>query len=321
MRQLIAAALAATAALAAGPSSAADPWPARTITIVVPFGAGSASDLFARQYAKAVTEELKATVIVENKPGANAMLGAQQVAKAAPDGYTLLLGSGTANAVNYALYPSTIGYKPESFAPIAVLWASPIVMFTPTAAGTATVPQAIAKAKAGGKGISCASGNAVTQVACGVLKAQARIDVVSVPYKSTALALADLAGGQTDVAFSDLGAGLTFIQQGRVKPVGSASAQRLESLPNVPTFAEQGFDDFKFVSWAGLFAPAGTPEPVVEKLSAVVRKMLASPEWDKQRVASSGIPLNGDLAESRKFVADEVVRWANYIRASGVKVE
>ncbi len=320
MRKLIAIAAVAAAFAAAGPSVAADPWPVRTITIVVPFGAGSASDLFARQYAKALTEELKTTVVVENKPGANAMLGAQQVAKAAPDGYTLLLGSGTANAVNYALYPGTIGYKPESFAPIAVLWASPIVMFTTTASGLATVPQAVAKAKAG-KGISCASGNAVTQVACGVLKAQAKVDVVTVPYKSTATALADLAGGQTDVAFSDLGAGLSFIQAGRVRPVGAASGQRLESLPNVPTFAEQGFDDFRFVSWAGLFAPAGTPEPVVDKLSAVVRKMLASPEWDKQRVASSGIPLSGDLAESRKFVAEEIVRWASYIRTSGVKAE
>jgi tripartite-type tricarboxylate transporter receptor subunit TctC len=306
--------------IAAAACAAAEPYPSKPITIVVPFGAGSASDLFARAYAKALTENLKGTVIVENRPGASAMLGAQAVAKAAPDGYTLLLGSGTANAVNYALYASTITYRPESFSPIAVLWASPIVMFTPAATGATSVKQALASAKSG-KGLSCASGNAVTEVACGVLKAQSRSEMVTVPYKSTSQALTDLSGGQIDIAFSDLGAGLSFIQGGRVTPIAAASVQRLESLPTVPTFAEQGFQDFKFTSWAGLFAPAGTPEPIVEALNGVVRKMLASQEWDKQRAASSGMPLTGDLAESRRFVADEIVRWGRYIKDSGVKVQ
>lgn len=305
-----------------GAASAAELYPQKPITIVVPFAAGSSSDLAARIYAKALSEDVKQTVLVDNRPGANARIGAQMGARAAPDGYTLFFGSGTANAVNYALYAKSITYKPEDFTTISLIQSNPVVMFAATSGQTRVLNDVLSSIKSSGKA-ACGSGNAVGQVACTMfgIRIRAQSQLVGVPYKSTAAALTDLGGGRLDVAFTDIGVGATFIANGLVVPIAVATQQRLEAFPLVPTFEELGLSDFRFASWTALFAPAGTPQPIVERLNRVARELLATPEWQQRRKSVSGVPVSGDLAESRKFVASEIARWASYIKDAGVKVE
>jgi tripartite-type tricarboxylate transporter receptor subunit TctC len=318
-QQYLAAAL-ASAALALGASAFAADWPTKPITIVVPFGTGSGSDLVSRLYAKFITDETGATAVVDNRPGANAMIGSQLVAKAAPDGHTVLMGSGTANAANYALYADRITYKPEAFSTVAVIFVTPPVIFAAPGIAGDTVQKVVAAAKASPRGASCGTGNAVTLVACEMLKRLTGTDLVTVSYKGNGQSLADLAGGQITLAISDMGAGAPFVTSGRIRPVAIAAHNRLALLPGVPAAKEQGVD-MDFLSWNAVFVPAGTPEPVIKRLNAAALRMLASPEGEKQRISSAGIEVSGELAYSRKFVADEIAKWTRYVRETGVKVE
>ena len=318
--RLLAAALAGAALSTLSAGAQAQAWPSKPITIVAPFGPGSGTDIVSRMYAKFIADETGGTAVVENKPGANAMIGSTLVAKAAPDGYTVLMGSGTANATNYALYADRITYKPADFATVAVVFVTPPVIFAAPGIAGDTVQAAVAAAKASPRGASCGTGNAVTLVACEILKRLTKTDIVPISYKGNGQSLADLAGGQITLAISDMGAGAPFVSSGRIRPVAVAAHSRLASLPGVPSAKEQGLD-MDFLSWNAVFVPAGTPEAVIQKLNAAARRMLASPEWAKQRVASAGMEISGELAYSRKFVEDEIAKWARYVRESGVKVQ
>ena len=321
MRQLTAvAALAGAALLAGAPAAYAQSYPTKPITIVVPFGPGSGSDLVSRIYAKHIMAETGGTAVVENRPGANAMIGAQFVAKAAPDGHTVLMGSGTANATNYALYAGRIAYRPEAFATVSVIFVTPPVIFAAPGIGGDTVRKAVAAAKASARGASCGTGNAVTLVACEMLKRLTGTDIVAVSYKGNAQSLTDLAGGQITLAISDMGAAAPFVSSGRIRPVAIAARDRLASLPNVPSAKEQDID-MDFLSWNAVFVPAGTPEPIIRTLNAAARRMLASEEWEKQRQTSAGAKVSGELEFSRKFVQEEIAKWDRYVRETGVKVE
>lgn len=312
------AALLAGLLLAAG-VQAADPWPARPITIVAPFAPGSTTDIISRLYAKFIQEETGGTVVVENRPGANAMVGTQQAAKAPADGYTVLMGSGTANAANYALYADRITYKPENFEAVAVVFVSPPVIFAAPGIAGDTVQKALASARAAPRGASCGNGNAVTLVACELLKRQSGIDLVSVTYKGNGQSLTDLAGRQITLAIADMGAAGPLVADGRVRPLAVAAKQRLPGLPGVPTASEQGLD-MDFLSWNVVFVPAGTPPAVIDKLNAAARRMLRSPEGIKLRQASSGLDVDGERASAQRFVADEIAKWERYVRDSGVKL-
>jgi tripartite-type tricarboxylate transporter receptor subunit TctC len=301
-------------------AQAADAYPTKPITIIVPFGPGSGSDVVSRLYSRFLTEELGATVVVDYRPGANAMIGSQLAAKAAPDGYTVLMGSGTANAANYALYADRIAYRPEQFTAVALVFLTPPVIFAAKDIAGDTIRQVVASAKAAPRGASCGTGNAVTLVACELLKRLTATDITPISYKGNGQSLADLAGGQLTLAISDMGAAGPFVTQGRVRAIAIAAHNRLESLPSVPSAKEQGVD-MDFLSWNSVFVPAGTPEPVIAKLNAAARRMINSPEGEKQRVASAGMKVSGELRESQKFVADEIVKWARYVRETGVKVQ
>ena len=307
-------ALAATTALAQ-----TDNYPTKTITIIVTFAPGSGSDQAARFYAKALKDNLNATVVVDNKPGAAGMIGAQLAAKAAPDGYTVLMGSGTVNAANYPLYRDRITYKPQDFTAVAQLNMAPAILFAAKDVKGDTVADALKTAKQGNRNLSCGNGNAVTQVACEILKRKTATDIVNVPYKGNAQSLTDLAGGQIPLAFSDLAAAAPFVQAGSIRPVAVAAPSRIAGLPDVKTFGEQGIADFEFLAWTTVFVPAGTPRDIVVKLNAAARTMLESAEWEKFRATFLGVKITGDLAESQAFVASEVAKWDRYVRESGIK--
>lgn len=312
--------LAMAAALAPSPVNAqADDYPSRTITLVVPFGPGSGSDIVARFYARALKDKFNATVVVDLKPGAAGAIGGQIGARAAPDGYTVLVGSGTVNAANYPLFRGQLKYGPEDFAVVSTTYMGPPVLLANKNMPGNSIADIVAHAKQTQRRLSCGSGNAVTQVACELFKRKTGLDMVNVPYKGNAQSMTDLAAGQIELAFADLAAAGPFVTRGDAKVIAVPMDKRLPSMAEVKTFAEQGIADFEFMSWNTFFVPAGTPLPVIRKLNDAARHMLASEEWEKQRTASSGIKVSGDLEESKAFVAAEVARWERYIKETGVK--
>jgi tripartite-type tricarboxylate transporter receptor subunit TctC len=318
LKGLLAAAAAATLTPAI---QAQEAYPSRPITMVVPFAAGSGTDIGTRILAKDLTALLGATVIVENKPGANGAIAAQASARAKPDGYTLLVGSATTNAANFAFFPGKLGYEPTSFDIVSGLGGSAISLYVAANSPWKTIAELVADAKRQPGKFNCGSGNAVTQVACEVFRKQAGIDAVNVPYKSNPQSLTDVVGGQVSFAFADASVAQVFLEGKRLRAIGVAAAQRNPVTPDAATFKEQGFADFEITAWTAVFAPAGTPAAIVEKLNAAIRKSADSPESVASRTRSGAFAINLDVAEARRFAANELARWARYVKDSGVKPE
>ncbi|KOC29119.1 hypothetical protein GL58_23770 [Comamonas testosteroni] len=296
-------------------------YPSRPITLIVPFAAGSGTDIGARVLAKDMSDILKAPVIIENKPGANGALGSAAAARAKPDGYTLLIGSATTNAVNFSFFPSKLGYEPKSFDVVAGIGTSPVAMYIATGAKWRSLPELLAYGKAHPGQLRCGSGNAVTQVGCEIFYKLTGIDATTVPYKSNPQSLTDLAGGHIDFAFSDASVAKTFLDTKKISPIAVAASKRYPATPEVPTFLEQGVAGLEITAWTAVFAPAGTPVPVIEKLHAAILKSSNSPESVQLRASSGSQPLELSLEESRHFVKEEIRRWAAYVKSSGVKPE
>lgn len=318
-RRIVAPLIIAAAFAGASPAARSDDYPSKPISIVVPFGPGSGTDIVSRFYARALKEKLNANAVVELKPGAAGMIGGQFAARAAPDGYTVLMGSGTVNAANYPFFKDQIQYSPQNFDTVATVYMSPPLLLAAKDLPGDTVKDIIANAQRAQRKLSCGSGNAVTQVACELLKRKTGADIVNVPYKGNAQSVTDLASGQIAIAFSDMAAAGPLVARGAVRQVAVPMASRFDALPQLPTFAEQGIADFEFMSWNTIFVPAGTPPEVIRKLNDAARYMLATPEWESQRTSTSGIKVSGDIAESRAFVDGEIARWERYIRETGVR--
>jgi tripartite-type tricarboxylate transporter receptor subunit TctC len=313
--------LCALAAAVPAPAQAQDAYPSRTITLVVPFPAGSGTDMSARLLAKDMAESLGQTVVVENRPGANGTLGAQMVARARPDGYTLLIGAAATNASNYAFFPGRLGYTPASFEIVGGMGIVPLSLFVPAGSPWKTLADLIADAKKNPGKIACGSGTTVAQVACEVFKLRAGIDLLNVPYKGSPPALNDLAGGQVQVVFADGTSAASLIEGKRLRVLATAAGKRLPYWPEVPTFVELGMTDLEISAWSALFVPAGTPAAVQQRLNAAVRRSIDSPESvaTRQRTGSLAMPFS--LEEGRRFVAAEIERWARFVKDSGVKLD
>jgi tripartite-type tricarboxylate transporter receptor subunit TctC len=303
------------------PVAAQEAWPSRPITLVVPFAAGSGTDIGARLLAKDLAESLGVSVVVDNRPGANGALGAQAVARAKADGYTLLVGSATTNAANFAFFPGKLGYEPGSFDIVAGLGSSAISLYVAANSPWRGVNDLVADARRNPNKFNCGSGNAVTQVACEVFRKQAGIEAVNVPYKSNPQSLTDVVGGQVSYAFADAAVAQVLLEGRKLKTLGVAAARRSSANPDAATFAEQGMPDFEIAAWTAVFAPAGTPASIVDKLHAAVRRSSQSAETVASRARSGSSALDLGVAEARRFAADQAERWARYVRDSGVKPE
>ena len=304
-----------------GPALSQGAYPERPVTIIVPFAAGTGADIGARMLARYLAETMKANIIVDNKPGANGAIGAQAAARAKPDGYTLMLGSATTNAVNYAFFPGKLGYEPGTFIFIGSTGASPISLYVSNSSPSKNVADLLAEARLKPGKLSCGSGNAVTQVACEIFKLRTGIDFVTVPYKSNPQSLTDLVGGQLSFAFADAAVSQAFLDGKKMRTIGVAAKQRNPATPEAATFQEQGMGEFEITAWTAVFAPAGIPGPVAESLNAALLRFSDSPEAVNLRLRSGSVATPFDLPHGQQFVANEVARWARYVKDSGVKPE
>jgi tripartite-type tricarboxylate transporter receptor subunit TctC len=297
-------------------------YPNQPIRLVVPWPPGGGVDTMARLIATPLGQRLGQSIVVENKPGAGGNIGTEQAARARPDGYTLLMGSISPNAVNVHLY-SKLPFDPiKDFAPIAFVSSVPNILVVPAHAPASTAQELIAQAKAepGKLNYGSAGVGSSQHLAAIMLIAATRIDIVHVPYKGTAPAEADLVAGHVSLML-DTTTCLPFVAGGKMKALAVASKARNPALPNVPTFDEVGVPNVYSSSWYGLMAPAGLPRELVERLNKEVNEILRTPEIRK-RLTDLGAEINpGTPEDFAKFIASEIERYGDIVKASGAKVE
>ena len=310
-------------ASASGIAAAQDKWPSKPITYIVPFPAGGTTDILARLISQKLGPALGTTVIVENRAGAGGNIGSDFVAKAAPDGYTILGGTISSHAINVSLYPK-LPYDPvKSFAPVALIGTNANVLVVGAASPYKTVQELTAAAKAKPGSISFASaGNGTSQHLSGELyKSLAGLDMVHVPYKGSAPAMQDVIGGQVPMMFDTSVVAGPFIESGKVRALAVTSAKRTPQLPNVPTMAESGVAGYDLQSWQAIFAPAGTPAPVLQRLQSEVAKIIKSPEI-QERLGKLGMEPSAMTAEQfAAFQASEIAKWAKVIKAGNIRID
>ncbi len=323
-RRTLVALAATSAALLAWPlavQAQADAWPAKPIRIVVPFPPGGAVDLVGRAVGRGLSEgPLKAQVVIENRPGAGAMIGTEVVAKSPADGYTLLTGSMSALAVNPSLYKATIRYDAlRDFAPVGLVATTPGVLAVNPKLPVNSIAQLVALAKSRPGMTYASSGNGNFQHLIGELfKNATGVNLVHVPYKGSAPALIDTIAGQVEMIFDVVPSAAQPIKSGQLRGLAVTSAQRSEVLPDLPTMAESGLKGFDVSSWYGIVAPAGTPAEVVNRLNADIQRMLKTPEMRAQLLSLGATPLGGTAAEFSAHLKSENARWAEVIRSNQI---
>jgi tripartite-type tricarboxylate transporter receptor subunit TctC len=312
----------AAALFAAAPARAED-YPSRKITLVVPYPPGGGVDAMARVMAQKLSEAFHQQVIVENRGGAGGTVGTRFVARAEPDGYTLLLGHTGTISINPSLYPKLDIEPRRDFAPIGLVASMPVALLANPSFPAKTVAEVIAYAKKepGKLNVGTSAMGTGGYMAAEAFKAEADVNVAIIPYKGTAPVMTDLIGGQMPVAFGVLPPALGNIKAGTLRAIAVSSKKRFSLLPDVPTFDESGMPGFEAVLHYGLLAPHGTPPAIVEKLSAEVRKAVADPEVQKRIHFEGGDPLTSSAAEYAADIDKEEKKWGALVHKLGLKVE
>ena len=311
----------ALCALAAGVAGAQG-YPNKPVKLIVPFTAGSATDILARTIGQKLTEMWGQSVIVDNRPGAGGTIGAAIAAKSAPDGYTLLVNS-AAHAYNPWIYPSLSFDTIKDFIDIAPLAGQPNVLVVAPSTGYKNVADLIAaaKAKPGALNFGSAGTGSGTHINAEKFRLAAGIDVVHIPYKGTPEALTDTMTGRITYFFSPISAALPNIREGKLVALAVSTAKRSSVLPNVPTIAESGLPGFDYNLWVGLFAPAGTPADVVDKIARDVGRAIATSEVKERLTALGAEAMPLTPAEFTKFVGAEIDESGKVIKAANIKVQ
>jgi tripartite-type tricarboxylate transporter receptor subunit TctC len=301
----------------------AQPYPSKPIHFVVPYPAGGPLDTVARLRGQKVSESVHQPVVVENKPGAGGNIGADYVAKAAPDGYTILMGAVATHAINPTLYRN-IPYDPvKDFAPVTEVAWTPNVLVVNPSLPVSNVKEFIAYAKAHPGELNFGSGStgSAGHLAGELFKTMAGVQMVHVPYKGAGPAMQDLNGGQIQLMFDNLASSLGQIRAGKVRALAVTTAKRSTLAPELPTIAESGLPGFDISTWFGIFAPGGTPQPVVQRLHDAFVAALHAPDVQATMKKMGAEPVGNTPEEFAAYIRSEARKYAKVIEASGAKVD
>src|SRR5499426_809799 len=320
-RRLAVVGVALVAALAMPPVAAAQDYPARAVKIIVPFPAGGTADVMPRIFADFLSKRWGHPVVVENRAGAGGNIGAEAVAKAEPDGYTLLAAPPPPLVINHNLYPK-LGFDPTEFVPIVIMGRVPNALVVNAKVPLASVADVIAYAKANPGKLTCATqGNGTTShLTAELFQMMAGVKFQQVPYRGSAPALTDLAAGNVDLMFDNLGVSLALVKGGQLKVLGVATPKRMAALPQVPTIAET-LPGFESAAWFAIVAPPKTPAAIVDKINVDVNEALKSPEIARRLPDFSAEPVGGTPQATAAYMREEVERWRKVIKAANVKLE
>lgn len=292
----------------------AQAYPTRPVRLIVPFAAGSGTDIIARIVSQKLGEALGQQIVVDNRPGANGIIAADAAAKAAADGYTLFMGTSSTQGVNVSLFEK-LPYDPvKDFAPITQIGALAYFLVVGSPLPVSSVRDLVALAKANPGRRSLASTASVSQLTGELFKLTAGIDMTMVPYKAAPAAFIDLASGQVDALFGDTASTLPQIKGGRLKALGVASARRSPLLPEVPTIAESGYPGFEAEAWVGLFAPAGTPREVIARVHAEAARTLQTSVVREQFLQNGIEAIGGTPEQLDGAVRAEIAKWSRVVR-------
>jgi tripartite-type tricarboxylate transporter receptor subunit TctC len=320
MRHFAALLALAIAATIGAPPCKADDYPSRPVRIIVPFGAGGPTDVYTRAIAEELRKALHQTFVMENKPGAGTTIGTDYVAKAAPDGYTLLMVSGT-QTVNETLYTKKPYHLMHDLVPIAPLIDSDLVLVVNPSVAAKSVKEllALARTKPGMLNFGSSGPGSNYHMAAELLKHLTGINIVHVPYKGSTGMRTDILSGQIQMLFDSVPTMAPLIKAGKVRALGTSGVQRSPILPDVPTIAEAGVPGFQATLWVGFMAPAGTPQPIVDKLNAEITKIVSRPDikaaWQKQGAE----PVTMTQPQFKAFMDAQIAKWADLIKANDIK--
>jgi tripartite-type tricarboxylate transporter receptor subunit TctC len=318
------AALAAAFFSLALPSSGAlgQDYPAKSVRIIVPFGAGGPADVFGRVLAQHLSDSLKQSFVVENRPGAGAILGTDAVAKSPPDGYTLLLMSNT-HTTNESLIPNKPFQLMRDFVPVSPINYSDLLMVAHPSTGVKDLKEFIALAKKEPGKLNYASSGPGTpyHMAGELFKAMSGTTIVHVPHKSSGDMRSSVMGGHVHMMFDAITVMAQGVQSGQLIALGTTGKQRSTVMPNVPTVAEAGLPGYEATIWLGVMAPAGTPKPIVDKLNAEIVKIMNRPEVKENWAKQGAVPMPMSPAEFDKYLRADIEKWAEVVKVSGAKVE
>jgi tripartite-type tricarboxylate transporter receptor subunit TctC len=314
--------LVALALLGAAPAAGQD-YPARPITLVVPYAAGGGNDVMARIVAERMSRTLGQQIVIENKGGAGGSIATRQIAKAAPDGYTLGLGGTGTLAINSTLYPN-VGYDPrKDFAPVGLIATSALVVLVNPAVAAHSLAELIALARRDSGKLNYASAGAGSGIHLGseLFATMAGIKLTHIPYKGSSPALADLIGGHVAIYFSSLPPAISLVKEGKVRALAVTGPQRSRSFPELPTVAEAALPGYEAVLHYGIVAPAGTPRAIVDKLNAALNAALAEADVRARIVADGAEPLGGTPEEYAADIDREETKWSKIVKLSGARAE
>jgi len=314
-------ALLAACVIASAQPAAAQTYPSRPVTIVAPYAAGGGADLIARLMAQKLGERLGQSFVVENRLGAGGVIAASSVAKATPDGYTLLVAASTQLAIQVTLHKQ-LPYDPATdFMPVALVASVPFVLIVNPSLPVHSVSEliALAKQKPGQLTFGSSGVGGPPHLFTELLKTMTGIEMTHIPYKGTAQAMTDVIAGHVPIIFSDLAPAIPQLKAGKLRALGISSAVRFAGMPEIPPLAETGVPGFDAVSWLALVAPAATPREIVDKLHATVKQIMAEPEVQQRFVDLGNIPLaSPPPAELRAYVKSEIVRWGKVVTQAGL---
>lgn len=313
----------ALAAMAFAGAAHAQAYPARQVTLVVPYSAGGGVDVIARLLGPALADRLGQPVVIDNRPGVSGIIGTQYVAHAAPDGYTLLAGNTTTNVTNQFLTKNPGYHVERDFTPIALLDTVPVVLVVPANSRFNSVQDIIAAARANPDGLNYgSSGNGSSHhLAAQLFQSMTKTKLRHIPYKGSSNVMTDLVGGQIDMAFEVVPAAAPLVQSKRLKALGVSSKFELPALPGIKPIAESGLPGYDMQTWHGVFAPAGVPAPVAERLGREINAIVALPATQK-RMQELGVIADGRAgAAFAQYQHGDIARWSAIIREAGIQPE